>query len=97
MTETVTRSCTGFVALLLIAFTWIAAPTDAAEEIDMPKVRAVAERPVTEILGDAPVPELPRASYQWGQQIGSDWGQVLPCHIAQSICSICLSLRLTVP
>jgi hypothetical protein len=61
--ETVMRYWIGFGALLLIAFIWIAAPTDAAEDVDMSKVRALAELPVKEILGDAPVPELPRASY----------------------------------
>jgi hypothetical protein len=62
-TETVMRYVTGFGALSLVAFIWISAPSDAAEDIDMAKVRALAALPVKEILGDAPVPELPRASY----------------------------------
>ena len=61
--ETVLRYLTGFGALLLVAFMWLSAPSDAAEDIDMAKVRALAELSVKEILGDAAVPELPRASY----------------------------------
>jgi len=37
--------------------------TNAAEDIDMSKVRALAALPVKEIFRDSPVRELPRASY----------------------------------
>src|SRR5439155_19902479 len=37
--------------------------TNAAENIDMSKVRALAALPVKEIFRDSPVRELPRASY----------------------------------
>jgi len=41
----------------------IAALTNAAEDIDMSKVRALARLPVKEILRDSPVRELSRAIY----------------------------------
>jgi hypothetical protein len=50
-------------ALLLVTFLGIPALTNAAENIDMSKVRALAALPVKEILRDSPVRELPRASY----------------------------------
>jgi hypothetical protein len=50
-------------ALLLVTFLGIPALTNAAESIDMSKVRALAALPVTEIFRDSPVRELPRASY----------------------------------
>ena len=50
-------------ALLLVTFLGIPALTNAAEDIDMSKVRALAALPVTEIFRDSPVRELPRASY----------------------------------
>lgn len=50
-------------ALLLVTFLGIPALTNAAENIDMSKVRALAELPVKEIFRDSPVRELPRASY----------------------------------
>jgi hypothetical protein len=50
-------------ALLLVTFLGIPALTNAAKNIDMSKVRALAALPVTEILRDSPVRELPRASY----------------------------------
>lgn len=57
-------------ALLLVTLLGIPALTNAAEVIDMSKVRALAARPVTEIFGDSPVHELPRASY-WKTLRGS--------------------------
>jgi hypothetical protein len=48
---------------LLVTFLGITSRTDAAEVIDMSKVRALAALPVKEILRDSPVHELPRASY----------------------------------
>ena len=50
-------------ALLLVTFLGIPALTNAAENIDMSKVRALAALPVKEIFRDSPVRELPRASY----------------------------------
>ena len=50
-------------ALLLVTFLGIPALTNASENIDMSKVRALAALLVKEILGDSPVRELPRASY----------------------------------
>ena len=50
-------------ALLLVTCLGIPALTNAAENIDMSKVRALAELPVKEIFRDSPVRELPRASY----------------------------------
>ena len=50
-------------ALLLFALLGIPALTNAAENIDMSRVRALAALPVTEIFRDSPVRELPRASY----------------------------------
>ena len=50
-------------ALLLVTFLGIPALTNAAKNIDMSKVRALAALPVTEIFRDSPVRELPRASY----------------------------------
>jgi hypothetical protein len=49
--------------LLLVSFLGITAMTYGAEDIDMSKVRALAALPVTEILRDSRVRELPRASY----------------------------------
>ena len=50
-------------ALLLVTFLGIPALTNAAKNIDMSKVRALAALPVKEIFRDSPVRELPRASY----------------------------------
>jgi len=50
-------------ALLLVTLLGIPALTNAAENIDMSKVRALAALPVKEIFRDSPVRELPRASY----------------------------------
>jgi hypothetical protein len=50
-------------ALLLVTCLGIPALTNAAENIDMSKVRALAELPVKEIFRDSPVRELPCASY----------------------------------
>jgi len=49
--------------LLLVTLLGIAKLTVAAGDIDMSKVRALAARPVKEILHDSPVRELPRATY----------------------------------
>jgi hypothetical protein len=53
----------GFVAFLLLAFVAAQTATNAAEDIDMSKVRALAGLPVTEILHDSPVRELSRENY----------------------------------
>lgn len=50
-------------ALLLVAFLGIPALANAAEDIDMSQVRALAALPVNEISRDSPVRELPRANY----------------------------------
>lgn len=50
-------------SLLSATFLGLSALTNAAEDIDMSKVRALAALPVNEIYHDSPVPELPRASY----------------------------------
>src|SRR5947208_16529420 len=50
-------------ALLVVAFLGIPALTNAAENIDMSKVRALTALPVKEIFRHSPVRELPRASY----------------------------------
>ena len=49
--------------LLLITLLGITTRTDAAEDINMSKVRALAALPVKEILRDSPVRELSRAAY----------------------------------
>ena len=49
--------------LLLVTFLGIPTLTNAAENIDMSKVRALAALPVKETFRDSPVRELPRASY----------------------------------
>jgi len=61
--ETLMPYLSGSGALLLVAFLGIPALTNAAESIDMSKVRALAARPVKEIFRESPVRELPRASY----------------------------------
>ena len=61
--ETLMPYLSGSGALLLVTFLGIPALTNAAEDIDMSKVRALAALPVTEIFRDSPVRELPRASY----------------------------------
>jgi hypothetical protein len=61
--ETLMPYLSGSGALLLVAFLGIPALTNAAENIDMSKVRALAALPVKEIFRDSPVRELPRASY----------------------------------
>ena len=53
----------GTAALLLVTLFGNPALTNAAEKIDMSKVRALAALPVTEIFRDSPVRELPRANY----------------------------------
>jgi len=50
-------------ALLLVIFLGIPTLANAAEDIDMSKVRALAALPVKEIFRDSPVRELSRASY----------------------------------
>ena len=50
-------------ALLLVAVLGIPALANAADDIDMAKVRALAALPVKEIFRDSPVRELPRGSY----------------------------------
>jgi len=50
-------------ALFLVTFLGIPALTNAAESIDMAKVKALAALPVEQIFRDSPVRELPRASY----------------------------------
>ena len=50
-------------SLLFATFLGIPALPNAAEDIDMSKVRALAALPVNEIYQDSPVAELPRASY----------------------------------
>jgi hypothetical protein len=50
-------------ALLLVILLGIPALTNAAENIDMSKVRALAALPVKEIFRDSPVRELTRANY----------------------------------
>jgi len=49
--------------LLLITLLGITTRTDAAEDINMSKVRALAALPVKEILRDSPIRELSRAAY----------------------------------
>ena len=61
--ETLMPYLSGSGALLLVTFLGIPALTNAAENIDMSKVRALAALPVTDIFRDSPVRELPRASY----------------------------------
>jgi hypothetical protein len=61
--ETLLPYLSGSGALLLATLLGIPALTNAAESIDMSKVRALAALPVKEILRDSPVRELPRASY----------------------------------
>jgi len=61
--ETLMPHLSGSGALLLVTFLGIPALTNAAENIDMSKVRALAALPVKEIFRDSPVRELPRASY----------------------------------
>ena len=61
--ETLMPYLSGSGALLLVTFLGIPALTNAAENIDMSKVRALAALPVKEIFRDSPVRELPRASY----------------------------------
>jgi len=53
----------GSAVFLFVTFLGIPALTNAAEDIDMPKVRALAVLPVDEISRDSPVRELPRSSY----------------------------------
>jgi hypothetical protein len=53
----------GSAVFLFVTFLGIPALTNAAEDIDMPKVRALAALPVDEIARDSPVRELPRSSY----------------------------------
>ncbi len=53
----------GFGVFLLFAFVGIPTLTNAAQDIDMSKVRALAGLCVTEILRDTPVRELSRANY----------------------------------
>jgi hypothetical protein len=50
-------------ALLLTMVLGAPAPTRAADEIDMSRVRALAELPVKDIFRDSPVHEVPRADY----------------------------------
>jgi len=50
-------------ALLLAAALVLPALTDAADDIDMSKIRALADLPVKEIFRDSPVEELSPASY----------------------------------
>jgi hypothetical protein len=50
-------------ALLLVAVLGIPALTNAADDVDMAKVRALAALPVQEIFRDSPVREIPRGSY----------------------------------
>ena len=59
-----------FVTTLFLAFLGIPALANAAENIDMSKVRALAALPVKEILRDAPVRELDLANY-WKTVRGS--------------------------
>lgn len=53
----------GSAALLLVTLLGIPALTNADENIDMSKVRALAALPVKDIFRDSPVRELPSASY----------------------------------
>ena len=53
----------GFGAVLLVTVLAIPALTNAADDVDMAKVRALAALPVKEIFRDSPVRELPRGSY----------------------------------
>jgi hypothetical protein len=50
-------------ALLLLTVLGIPVPTNAADDVDMSKVRSLAALPVKEILRDSPVRELSRANY----------------------------------
>ena len=57
------RRLFGLSALLLLTVPGISVQTNAADDIDMSKVRTLAALPVKEILRDSPVRELSRASY----------------------------------
>lgn len=57
-------------AALFVAFLSVPGLADAADTIDMSEVKALAARPVKEILGDAPVSELERPNY-WKTVRGS--------------------------
>jgi hypothetical protein len=50
-------------SLLLLALAGIPVRANAADDVDMSRVRALAALPVKEILRDSPVRELSRASY----------------------------------
>ena len=58
-------TCRGAIptALLLAAALVLPAPTDAADDIDMSKIRALAALPVKDIFRDSPVQDLSPASY----------------------------------
>lgn len=62
-TVTLMSSLLGSALLLLVTSLGTPALTNAADDIDMSKVRALAALPVDEIFRDSPVPELARSTY----------------------------------